>query len=231
MKLLIVEDELDMATALQKGLRREGYAVDIALDGQLGWDMAEVNDYDLLILDLGLPELDGMEVCRRLRSSRPSLLIMMLTARSRTDQCSAGLDLGADDYVVKPFAWQELVSRVRALLRRDVRARLPLLECGALRFDQVSRTVWQGDRHLDLTNKELGILEYLLRHRTEIVSQEDLIEHVWGEEANPFTNTVRVHINSLRRKLGEDPDGVNYIQTVIGKGYRLGDPTRLEAVS
>lgn len=231
MRLLVIEDELDMASALRKGLRQQGYAVDIALDGWRGWDMAEVNDYDLLLLDLNLPEMDGLEVCRQLRVSKPWLLILMLTARGRIDERSAGLDLGADDYLVKPFAWQELVSRVRALLRRDMRARPPLLEWGDLRFDQVTRSAWQGERPLDLTNKELGILEYLMRHQTETVSQEDLLEHVWGEEVNPFTNTVRTHINGLRRKLGDGPNGSGHIRTVVGKGYCLHTPTDLEAVS
>jgi DNA-binding response OmpR family regulator len=231
-RLLIIEDERDMAAALCRGLRRQGYAVDVALDGRDGWDMGEINEYDLLILDLCLPGMDGLEVCRRLRESKPSLLVMMLTARDRTDQRCVGLDAGADDYIVKPFAWQEFLARVRALLRRDVRSRPLVLECEGLRFDQVSRTAWRDGCRLYLTGKETGILEYLMHHQGEPVSQEDLLEHIWGEdEVDPLTNTVRVHINSLRRKLGDEVDNPAYIHTVIGKGYRLGIPASPEAVS
>jgi DNA-binding response OmpR family regulator len=230
-RLLIVEDELDFAQALARGLRQQGYAIDVALDGVQGWELAEVNEYDLLILDLNLPEMDGLEVCRRLRASRPSLLILMLTARDRPDERVRGLDSGADDYLVKPFHFAELLARVRALLRRDMRVRTLLLQFADLKLDPTSRVAWQGNRRLELTSKEFGILEYLLRHLGEIVSQEAMLEHVWDMRTNPLTNTVRVHVNSLRRKLGDLAETPRYIETVVGQGYRLGKPSHSEETS
>jgi len=229
--LLIVEDEPDLAHALAKGLRHQGYAVDTAFDGVRGWELAETNEYDLAILDLNLPEMDGLEVCRRLRVSRPSLLILMLTARSEPEERVVGLDLGADDYMVKPFHFAELLARIRALLRRDIRVRVPLLQYIDLKLDPVTRVAWQGNRRIELTGKEWGILEYLLRHQGEVVSQEALLEHVWDMQANPLTNTVRVHVNSVRRKLGDMAEMPRYIETVVGQGYRLGAPGHVEEFS
>ncbi|MCX8125863.1 MAG: response regulator transcription factor [Dehalococcoidia bacterium] len=221
MRILFIEDELDFATAIARGLRREGYAVDIAADGDQGWELAEVNEYDLVLLDLNLPGMDGLEVCRRLRGSKPGLLIMMLTARSHLTDKITGLDLGADDYLTKPFHFEELLARIRALLRRDMRTREPLLQCGELKLDPAARIAWRGNHRLELTRKEFGILEYLMRHPGETVSQEQLIEHVWDMEADPFTQAIRVHISSLRRKLGDDSKSPHLIETVVGKGYRL----------
>jgi len=224
MRILIVEDELDFANALARGLRQKGYAVDIAINGEEGWELGEINEYDLAILDLNLPKLDGLEVCRRLRASKPGLLILMLTARSRLEDKIVGLDLGADDYLVKPFHFEELTARIRALLRRDLRVREPILSIRDLRLDPASRIAWQGKRRLELTNKEFAILEYLMRHPGEVVSQEDLIAHVWNEDVNLFSASVRVHIHSLRRKLGESVDCPRYIETITGIGYRLVAP-------
>jgi DNA-binding response OmpR family regulator len=221
MRILIIEDEIDLADALARGLRQIGYAIDIAVNGMAGWDLGQVNDYDLLILDLNLPELDGLEVCRRLRAVKPNLLILILTARSELDDKIMGLDMGADDYLIKPFHFEELAARIRALLRRDLRVRDPVLSVGDLILDPAGRVAWQGKRKLELTRKELAILELLMRHPGEILSQENIIEHVWGEEVNLFTDSVRVHIHSLRRKLGDDIDRQRYIVTVIGEGYRL----------
>lgn len=221
MKLLIIEDEIDFANALARGLRKQGYAVDLAADGEQGLELAEVNKYDLLILDLNLPSMDGLEICRRLRAAQPQLLLLILTARSRLEDKVSGLDLGADDYLVKPFHFEELVARIRALMRRDLRVREPILRAGELKFDPASRTAWQGKRRLELTRKELAILEYLMRHSGEVVSQEELIEHVWGEDVNLFTSSVRTHIHSLRRKLGDTTEKPHFIETVIGQGYRL----------
>ncbi|MBO0781565.1 MAG: response regulator transcription factor, partial [Ktedonobacteraceae bacterium] len=163
-----------------------------------------------------------LEVCRRVRISHPALLILMLTARDGPADRVRGLDLGADDYVVKPFHFPELVARTRALLRRDMRARIPLLQWKDLKVDTVAHIAWHRNRRLNLTRKELSILEYLLRHQGEVVSQETLLEHVWDMRANPFTNTVRVHINSLRHKLEDMADTPHYIETLIGQGYRIG---------
>lgn len=228
MRLLVIEDEPDLAEGLARGLRQQGYAVDIAYDGLQGWDLAITNEYDLLILDLNLPEMDGLEVCRRVRASRPALLILMLTARSGPDERVDGLDLGADDYLVKPFHFAELVARIRALLRRDMRARTPLLQYRDLKLDPLARVAWLGNRRLELTGKEFSILEYLMRHLGEVVSQEALLEHVWDMQANPLTNTVRVHINSLRRKLEDMAETPCHIETCIGHGYRLGASNNLE---
>ena len=228
MRLLVIEDEPDLAEGLARGLRQQGYAVDVAYDGLQGWDLAITNEYDLLILDLNLPEMDGLEVCRRVRANRPALLILMLTARSGPDERVAGLDLGADDYLVKPFHFAELVARIRALLRRDMRARTPLLQYRDLKLDPLARVAWLGKRRLELTGKEFSILEYLMRHLGEVVSQEALLEHVWDMQANPLTNTVRVHINSLRRKFEDMAETPCYIETCIGHGYRLGTANNLE---
>jgi DNA-binding response OmpR family regulator len=231
MRLLVVEDESDLANALARGLRQHQYAVDIAADGERGLELITVNEYDLLILDLNLPEMDGLEVCRCLRASHSSLLILMLTARGQPDERVVGLDVGADDYLVKPFHFAELMARIRALLRRDMRVRAPLLQYEDVKLDPTARVAWQGNRRLELTSKEFSILEYLLRHQGEIVSQEALLEHVWDMQANPLTNTVRVHINSLRRKLADMAETPRYIETSVGQGYRLGLPARQEEVS
>jgi DNA-binding response OmpR family regulator len=222
MRLLVIEDEPDLAQALAKGLRHQGYAVDIAHDGLTGWELASVNEYDLLILDLNLPEMDGLEVCQRLRSGQPELLILVLTARSQAEERVEGLDQGADDYMVKPFYFTELSARIRALLRRDMRVRAHLLQYKDLKLDGKARVAWRDNRRLELTSKEFGVLEYLLRHQGEVVSHEQLLEHVWDMQANPLTNTVRVHMNSLRRKLEDIADTPHYIETIIGQGYRIG---------
>ena len=221
MRLLVVEDEPDLANALARGLRRKGYAVDIVLDGEQGWELAETNQYDLVLLDLNLPGMDGLDVCCRLRAAQPQLLILILTARSRLADKVSGLNLGADDYLTKPFHFEELAARVRALLRRDMRVREPILQVGDLTLDPASQRAWQGRNALELTRKEYSVLEYLMRRPGEIASQEDLLEHVWDAEVNPFSGTVRVHLASLRRKLGDDSETPHYIETVVGAGYRL----------
>lgn len=221
MKLLIVEDEEDLVAAMAKGLRQQGYAVDTAYDGEGGELLAQINKYDLLILDLNLPCIDGIEVCRRLRAAQPSLPILMLTARAGLHDRIKGLDAGGDDYLIKPFHFAELLARLRALLRRNVSAREPLLRNGDLQLDLATKAAWHGDHLLKLTLKEFAVLEYLLRHAGEVVSQEDLLEHVWDMNADLFTNAVRVHINSLRRKLHDNYREPHYIETVIGGGYRL----------
>lgn len=221
MRILIIEDERDLANALARGLRQEGYAVDIATNGMEGLELGEIYEYDLVVLDLNLPKLDGLEVCQRFRSNKPELLILILTARSRLEDRVIGLDQGADDYLVKPFHFEELAARIRALLRRDLRVREPILEVGDLKLDPASRIAWQKKQPLSLTKKEFAILEYLMRHAGEVVSQEELIEHVWNEDVNLFTASVRVHVHSLRRKLGDSPDSPHYIETITGSGYRL----------
>jgi DNA-binding response OmpR family regulator len=223
MRLLVVDDAPDIVTLLKLAFQLGGYAVDTALSGEQGLELAAVHSYDVVILDLNLPDLDGVEVCRRLRAEQPRLLIIMLTARAAKEQVIAGLDAGADDYLSKPFDYEELIARVRALLRRDMRTRTPVLECGELKLDLAAGCAWLSGCRLPLSRKQFRILEYLLRRRGEVVSQEDLLEHVWNAEANPFTNTVRVHINALRRALGDTATHPRYIETVVGLGYRFDD--------
>ncbi len=221
MRLLVIEDELNMAQALARGLRQQGYAVDIAVDGNQGWELATIHDYDLLVLDLNLPGMDGLTICQQLRAAQSQTLVLMLTARDQPKDRVTGLDMGADDYLVKPFHFDEFLARIRALLRRDLRINEPILQNGALKLDPASNSVWLKNRPLQFTRKEFAILEYLMRHPGEVISQETLMEHVWDQEMNPFSNTVRVHIASLRRKLDDDLDSPQFIETVIGKGYRL----------
>ena len=221
MKLLIVEDEKDVATALAHALTRNGYSIDIAINGSRAFEMLEVNEYDLMILDLNLPDFDGLDVCRITRGKWPALLILILTARREIQDVVTGLDHGADDYLIKPFHIQEILARIRALLRRDLRCRDPLMSFKDLCLDPAEHAVWKNNRRVKLTRKEFGILEYLMRYPGEVVSQESLLEHVWGSTVNSFSNTIRVHIQSLRYKLEKDDSEQKYIETVVGVGYRL----------
>lgn len=221
MKLLVVEDEKDVATALTRSLMQNGYVVDIANNAGRAIEFIRINEYDLMILDLNLPDSDGLDVCRIGRNERPSLLILILTARGSRKDIVLGLDKGADDYVTKPFHLEVILARIRALLRRDLRCREPIIKIKDISLDPADRIVWKAGRHLELTRKEFSILEYMMRHPGEVISQEDLLEHVWSAYSNPLSNTIRVHIQSLRRKLGDDSDLPRYIGTVIGGGYRF----------
>ncbi|MDD5287370.1 MAG: response regulator transcription factor [Desulfuromonadaceae bacterium] len=221
MRILLIEDESDFANGLAKALHRQGYATDIAEDAERGIQLAEISSYDLIILDLNLPGLDGLEVCQRLRSKYPHLLILILTARSQITDTITGLDMGADDYVSKPVSFEGLFARIRALFRRDFRGRSPILQCGDLKLDPASKTIWQGNRRLEFTRKEFAILEYMMRRPREVVSQEEIIEHVWDNQTDTFSKSVRVYVTSLRKKLGDDPESPRYIETLRGQGYRL----------
>jgi DNA-binding response OmpR family regulator len=225
MRLLVVEDAQDLAGALRVGLGRAGYAVDIALTGADAVAKLGVNAYDLLVLDLNLPDADGFALCRGVRDgsiagpSGVDLRILMLTARGELADRVRGLDEGADDYLVKPFALAELLARSRALLRRD-HAGTSVLTVGDLSLDDGRSTATRGDRELPLTRKEFAVLRYLMHRPGHVVSAEELLEHVWDENTDPFTQTVRVTVGTLRRKLtGEDEQPL--IETVIGRGYRL----------
>ncbi|HEY2813423.1 MAG TPA: response regulator transcription factor [Acidimicrobiales bacterium] len=223
MRVLVVEDEVDLADAVARGLRREGYAVDIAGDGEEALEKLSYTEYDLVCLDLTLPKVDGLEVCRRIREGSTlstSARVLMLTARDAVDQRVAGLDEGADDYLVKPYAFAELTARVRTLLRRDAGKSGALLVVGELRLDTARRMAWRGERELDLTAKEFALLRYFMSRPGEVLSTEDLLEHVWDEFTDPFTNTVRVTVGTLRRKLSAE-DEPPLIETLIGSGYRL----------
>jgi len=223
-RILVVDDEVDLADAVSRGLRREGYAVDVANDGADALDKAAINAYDLVCLDITMPGIDGREVCRRIRADvERQPRILMLTARDGLEDRVAGLDEGADDYLVKPFAFPELLARVRSLLRRDSRSASSVVSVGELELDDARHEARRGERRLDLTAKEFALLRYFMLHAGEVISQESLLEHVWDEHADPFTNTVRVTVGTLRRKVTID-DEPPLIETVIGSGYRLLDP-------
>ncbi|MFC6081915.1 response regulator transcription factor [Sphaerisporangium aureirubrum] len=223
MRLLVVEDEEDLVDALKVGLVRAGYAVDVAYDVGQAEEKLQTNDYDLVLLDLNLPGGDGFDLCRSIRRAEygNAVRILMVTARDRLDDRVRGLDEGADDYLVKPFAFPELLARVRALLRRDGGGGTAVLEVGQLRLDTARFEAYRAGRQLPLTPKEFGVLHYLMTRPGHVISSEELLEHVWDEHTDPFTNTVRVTVGNLRRKLGVE----GLIETVIGKGYRLREQT------
>jgi len=225
MRILVVDDEVDLAEAVATGLRREGYAVDVVNGGVEALDRLQFQPYDLLCLDLTMPDMDGLEVCTRLRADPPeggAPRILMLTARDAVDERILGLDTGADDYLVKPFAFGELSARIRVLLRRDVDHSSSVLKVGPLTLDTARHEADKSGETLDLTPKEFALLRYFMTHAGHVLSQEHLLEHVWDENADPFTNTVRVTVGTLRRKLHHD-GGPALIETVIGSGYRLID--------
>jgi DNA-binding response OmpR family regulator len=217
MRVLVAEDEEQLAAAIQRGLEREGMAVDVANDGERALMNARVYSYDVVVLDRDLPEMHGDDVCRALASDSQDTKILMLTAAGTLDDVVDGLSLGADDYLAKPFRFAELVARIRALARRAGPARPPVLERAGIRLDPASREVEREGRRIDLSPKEFGVLEVLLGEDGRAVSSEELLERVWDENADPFTNTVRMTIVGLRRKLG-DPAVVH---TVVGAGYRV----------
>jgi DNA-binding response OmpR family regulator len=219
MRVLVVEDELQLAEAVARGLRREGMAVDIAIDGDEGYRKASHTRYDVLVLDRDLPGMSGDDICRKLSEESELTRVLMLTASGTVQDKVEGLALGADDYLPKPFAFAELVARVRALGRRSTPAAPAVLEVGDLVLDPSKRTVTRAGHLVELTRKEFGILETLLAAQGAVVSSEELLERVWDEHADPFTTTVRVTMMTLRRKLGEPP----IIDTVVGAGYRI-DP-------
>jgi DNA-binding response OmpR family regulator len=224
MRLLVVEDEEDLAEGLRVGLARTGYAVDVAADAAEAYDRLTVNEYDLMLLDINLPDGDGFTLCRSLRSGEldtpgdGDLRVLMLTARGGLDDRVRGLDEGADDYLVKPFALAELLARIRALLRRDTAGTSAVRTIGPLRLDSARHLATLDGTPLPLTPKEFGILEYLITRPGRVISSEELLEHVWDANADPFTQTVRVTVGTLRRKLGD-----GWIDTVVGRGYRLRD--------
>ncbi|MHB8693578.1 MAG: response regulator transcription factor [Solirubrobacteraceae bacterium] len=217
MRVLIAEDEERLAAAIARGLRREGMAVDLAPDGADALVKARVVRYDVLVLDRDLPKVHGDEVCRTVRSERPETGILMLTAAGTLENLVEGLSLGADDYLPKPFRFAELVARIRALSRRSVPSLPPVLTHGDIELDPGRRQLTRGGRAIELARKEFAVLEALMSCSGATVSAEELLERVWDEQTDPFTNVVRMTIMTLRRKLGE-PQAV---ETVIGVGYRM----------
>ncbi len=220
MRILIVEDEHQLAAVLKRGLQEHGYAVDVAYDGEDGLSLAETPSYDLILLDVMLPGLDGFEVARSLRARRVNTPILMLTARDTVDDRVAGLDSGADDYLIKPFAFRELVARVRALLRRDELVKDPVLRVAGLEVDTVTREVRRAGQVIALTGKEYAVLEYLVRNPNRVLTRAQIAEHVWDYDFTAMSNVVDVYIRYLRRKLddGREP---KLIHTVRGVGYQL----------
>ncbi|MTD46062.1 response regulator [Conexibacter sp. W3-3-2] len=217
MRLLLAEDEPKVAAAVAKGLRRHGAAVDVAPDGAVALQHARVHPYDVVILDRDLPEVHGDQVCRTLSAEQPETKILMLTAARTTDDLVQGLAMGADDYLAKPFRFAELVARVHALARRGGVARPTVLAHGDIELDPARRTATRAGRDLELSAKEFGVLQALLAADGAVVSPEELLERVWDANVDPFTNTVRMIVMKLRRKLGEPA----VIHTVPGAGYRL----------
>ncbi|HEU5110937.1 MAG TPA: response regulator transcription factor [Micromonosporaceae bacterium] len=217
MRVLVVEDERNLADAIVRGLRRHGMAVDVAYDGNAGHEMAFVTRYDVVVLDRDLPGVHGDTICADLVASGALTRVLMLTASGTVANKVEGLQLGADDYLPKPFAFDELVARVQALGRRATPATPPVLAVGDLVLDQGRRVATRGGAVLDLTRKEFGVLEELLKARGAVVSSEELLERVWDANADPFTTIVRVTVMTLRKKLGDPP----LIDTVVGAGYRV----------
>jgi two-component system OmpR family response regulator len=220
MRLLVVEDDVKLARALERGLQREGYAVDVADTGDDALSQATTNDYDAVVLDVMLPGLDGFAVCREMRRSERWAPVLMLTARDQVSDRIRGLDAGADDYLVKPFDFGELLARLRALIRRGPSERAPVLEVGDLRIDPAARVVTRGGKQVELTVREFALLHFLAQRAGEVVSREQLLEHVWDNAEEGSTNVVDVYVGYLRNKL-ERPFRGKIFRTVRGIGFML----------
>jgi len=219
MKILVIEDEPKLNKGLVIGLQNRGYAVDFAFDGEEGENMARVNAYDLILLDIMMPKRDGLEVCRSLRAFGVQTPILFLTARDTVEDKVAGLDLGGDDYLVKPFSFEELTARIRTLLRRSPQVTGDILSLNELQLDTRLQTVMLKGKPVNLTLREYSLLEYLLRNKGAVVTREDILTHVWDRFFDSFSNVVDVHLKNLRKKL---PSAyAKRIKTVWGKGYRL----------
>ena len=218
MRLLVVEDEKKVASFIKQGLEEEGYAVDVALNGEEGLGMALERVHDLIILDISLPRMDGFQVLKKLRQQKVNTLVLLLTVRATIEDKVLGLDAGADDYLTKPFAFQELLARVRALLRRRAEAEPALLQMGELILDPAQRIVSRGGEKIDLTSKEFALLEYFMRNPGRVLTRTMIIEHVWNYDFDTMTNIIDVYVNYLRRKI-ESGHGAKLIHTVRGVGY------------
>lgn len=220
MRILIVEDEMELCDTIAEGLKLDGYAVDTCYHGENACELMLIENYDLVVLDLNLPGMDGMDVLQEVRKVNQEMKVLILSARDGVMDKVKGLDAGANDYLAKPFAFDELEARIRSLLRRNFVQENTVLHWASLSLDTVSRTAAVGREPVSLTRKELAVLEYFMLHPKKVISQEELMEHVWNMEADSFSNAVRVHIASLRKKLkgmmGYDP-----IATRIGQGYCL----------
>jgi DNA-binding response OmpR family regulator len=218
MRILVVEDSHKIANSVKKGLVQEAYAVDVAFDGEVGFDLAAGEEYDVIVLDLMLPKMNGIEICKKLRNEEKiHTPILILTAKNQLDDKVKGLNAGADDYLVKPFAFRELLARVKALTRRPKQSINSLLKAGDLSLDSVNYQVKRGKKEIKLSKKEFSLLEYLLRNKGRVISKDQIINHVWDYDADVLPNTVEVYIGYLRKKIGK-PD---LIKTMRGFGYKI----------
>lgn len=222
MKILVVEDEHRIANSIKKGLEQERYAVDVTYTGTDGFDMAESEEYDLLILDLMLPGMDGLTICRELRKKQIHTPILILTAKGQIQDKVDGLDSGADDYLTKPFSFEELLARTRALIRRPKNMQEVQLKVGDLIMDPKTFEVRRGKREINLSSKEFSLLEFLMRHANQTVTKDQITNHVWNYDADVLPNTIEVYIKNLRKKIDEpEKDKPALIQTMRGFGYKI----------
>ena len=222
MKILVIEDEHLIANALKKGLEQEHYTVDLAFDGLEGFDLASSGEYDLILLDLMLPKMNGLEICRQLRQQQNHVPILILTAKSQTEDKIKGLNYGADDYLTKPFAFEELLARIRALTRRPQTAATEILTIGDLSFNLSTYEVTRQKELISLSSKEYSLLECLMRHANKILTKDQLIQHVWSYESDILPNTVEVYIRNLRQKIDKNYK-VKLIKTIRGFGYKISE--------
>lgn len=222
MNLLLIEDDTEIVSSLTPQLKERGFVVDVAFDGEEGLAKAQKNNYDIIILDKGLPKKDGLEVCASIRTAGKHMPILILSVKSEIDTKTELLDAGADDYMTKPFSFKELIARINALLRRPEKVEHTILRIGDLTVDIEGRTVMRGNKKLHLTTKEFSLLEYFLRNRGKALSRQEILEHVWDINADPFTNTIETHLVNLRKKI-EGKNGKKVIHTIPGVGYKIAE--------
>lgn len=224
MRILVVEDEHKIANSINKGLEQESYAVDVAYDGEEGFDLASTEDYDVIVLDLMLPKMNGVEICKSLRKDNIHTPIIILTARGELDDKVNGLNAGADDYLVKPFAFAELLARIKALSRRPKKTLDAKLKVKDLNLDTLNYSVTRGNMQIQLSKKEFALLEYLIRHQGKIVTKDQIINHVWDYDADVLPNTVEVYVGYLRNKIDKPfKKKPKLIHTIRGFGYKIGE--------
>ncbi|GKI15989.1 DNA-binding response regulator [Oscillospiraceae bacterium] len=221
MKLLIVEDEVLLSRSLSKGLRRLGYAVDCAFDGEEALELLEINAYDLMVLDINIPKINGLDVLKKIREAGSRLPVIILSAKNTVFDKVKGLDCGSNDYLTKPFDFLELEARIRNLLRQNTGLNDSVVRCGEASIDTSAKKAYWGGTLLDLTKKEYSILQYLLHHPDTVISAEELIEHVWDSEVDLFSNSFRFHIHSLRKKIKDAGSTSDFIITIRGQGYMV----------
>ncbi len=221
MRILVVEDEHRIANSIKKGLEQERYAVDVAYTGSDGYDLASTEDYDLILLDIMLPEMNGIEICKNLRKNKINIPILLLTAKGQTEDKVKGLDAGADDYMTKPFSFDELLARIRALTRRKGTVVNTILSVSDLSLDKKQYLVKRGNKEIKLSSKEFSLLEYLITNKNTIVTKDQIIAHIWDYDADILPNTIEVYIKNLRNKI-DKPFKKPLINTVRGFGYRIG---------